>query len=69
MNKHQEMIAWLKEHQREHELMAFGAMKNGGSQRYIREQNHKAQIVSEIIAIVEGVVSESESEPSGNQAG
>lgn len=67
MTKREEMLAWLKEHQREHELMALGAMKNGGSQRYIQEQNHKAQLVSNIIMIVEK--QEPESEANGNQAG
>ncbi|XCH78871.1 MAG: hypothetical protein WHF31_15315 [Candidatus Dehalobacter alkaniphilus] len=49
----EEMLEWLNEHKREHELLAFQALKNGGSQRYIQEANHKAKIVSDIIEIVD----------------
>ena len=51
--KKDELLKWLKEHHREHELLAAGARKHGGSERYIQEQDHKAQLVSEIIEIVE----------------
>ena len=49
----EEMLQWLEEHKRDHELLAFQALKNGGSQRDIQEANHKAKIVSDIIEIVE----------------